>query len=159
MAKSILSFSFICDGCSILTFSFLRTKVETYFCEVNGGSTAKYVPRSVQIDLEAGVCDRVRNISNRVSHQTSSSLYFLRLRHSSGESWHILRYVPAPMAHCSSRTRLSLEMAERGTTGQKAVRHLFLFLFYFLLTLIRRSRHGSVYTDGMLNAPHLSRRL
>ena len=35
-------------------------KVETYFTEVNAGSVAKYVPRSVQIDLEAGVCDRVR---------------------------------------------------------------------------------------------------
>ncbi len=35
-------------------------KVETYFSEVNAGSVPKYVPRSVQIDLEAGVCDRVR---------------------------------------------------------------------------------------------------
>ncbi|KAH9015270.1 beta-tubulin 2 [Lactarius deliciosus] len=33
-------------------------RVETYFSEVNAGSVAKYVPRSVQIDLEAGVCDR-----------------------------------------------------------------------------------------------------
>ena len=37
-------------------------KVETYFSEVNAGSVAKYVPRSVQIDLEAGVCDRVRTL-------------------------------------------------------------------------------------------------
>ncbi|KAI0246969.1 beta-tubulin 2 [Lactifluus subvellereus] len=36
-------------------------RVETYFSEVNAGSTAKYVPRSVQIDLEAGVCDRIRS--------------------------------------------------------------------------------------------------
>jgi len=34
--------------------------VETYFSEVNAGSAPKYVPRSVQIDLEAGVCDRLR---------------------------------------------------------------------------------------------------
>jgi hypothetical protein len=34
--------------------------VDTYFSEVNS-STAKYVPRSVQIDLEAGVCDRLRS--------------------------------------------------------------------------------------------------
>ncbi len=38
----------------------LFVQVDTYFSEVNTGSTAKYVPRSVQIDLEAGVCDRVR---------------------------------------------------------------------------------------------------
>ncbi|KAH8977478.1 beta-tubulin 2 [Lactarius hatsudake] len=36
-------------------------RVETYFSEVNAGSVAKYVPRSVQIDLEAGVCDRIRS--------------------------------------------------------------------------------------------------
>ncbi|KAN0138797.1 beta-tubulin 2 [Lactarius tabidus] len=36
-------------------------RVETYFSEVNGGSVSKYVPRSVQIDLEAGVCDRIRS--------------------------------------------------------------------------------------------------
>jgi len=36
-------------------------RVETYFSEVNSGSTAKYVPRSVQIDLEAGVCERLRS--------------------------------------------------------------------------------------------------
>lgn len=35
--------------------------METYFSEINSGSTAKYVPRSVQIDLEAGVCDRLRS--------------------------------------------------------------------------------------------------
>ncbi|KAH9953206.1 beta-tubulin 2 tubb2 [Lactifluus volemus] len=35
-------------------------RVGTYFSEVNSGPTAKYVPRSVQIDLEAGVCDRIR---------------------------------------------------------------------------------------------------
>jgi tubulin beta len=35
--------------------------VDTYFSEVNSGSTAKYVPRSVQIDLEAGVCERLRS--------------------------------------------------------------------------------------------------
>ncbi|KAH9954326.1 beta-tubulin 2 [Russula dissimulans] len=35
-------------------------RVETYFSEVNAGSAPKYVPRSVQIDLEAGVCDRLR---------------------------------------------------------------------------------------------------
>ena len=35
--------------------------METYFSEINSGSTAKYVPRSVQIDLEASVCDRLRS--------------------------------------------------------------------------------------------------
>jgi tubulin beta len=39
---------------------FREKQVETYFSEVNEGSAAKYVPRSVQIDLEAGVCDRLR---------------------------------------------------------------------------------------------------
>jgi hypothetical protein len=45
-------------GARMLTSSLV--KVETYFTEVNAGSVPKYVPRSVQIDLEAGVCDRVR---------------------------------------------------------------------------------------------------
>jgi Tubulin/FtsZ family, GTPase domain len=36
-------------------------QVDTYFSEVNSGSAAKYVPRSVQIDLEAGVCERLRS--------------------------------------------------------------------------------------------------
>jgi tubulin beta len=36
-------------------------QVDTYFSEVNSESAAKYVPRSVQIDLEAGVCDRLRS--------------------------------------------------------------------------------------------------
>ncbi|KAJ7220228.1 beta-tubulin 2 [Mycena pura] len=35
--------------------------IGVYFSEVNVGSQAKYVPRSLQIDLEAGVCDRVRS--------------------------------------------------------------------------------------------------
>ena len=35
--------------------------MDTYFSEVNSGSVSKYVPRSVQIDLEAGVCDRLRS--------------------------------------------------------------------------------------------------
>jgi len=49
-----LSFCLIC-------FFYCFCQVETYFSEVNSGSTAKYVPRSVQIDLEAGVCDRLRS--------------------------------------------------------------------------------------------------
>ncbi|KAH7928103.1 beta-tubulin 2, partial [Leucogyrophana mollusca] len=32
-----------------------------YFTEVESGGRAKYVPRSVQVDLEAGVCDRIRS--------------------------------------------------------------------------------------------------
>ncbi|KAJ7672246.1 beta-tubulin 2 [Mycena polygramma] len=37
-------------------------QVGVYFAEVNNaGSQPKYVPRSLQIDLEAGVCDRVRS--------------------------------------------------------------------------------------------------
>ncbi|KAJ7746284.1 beta-tubulin 2 [Mycena metata] len=37
-------------------------RVGVYFAEVNhAGSQSKYVPRSLQIDLEAGVCDRVRS--------------------------------------------------------------------------------------------------
>ena len=35
--------------------------MDTYFSEVESGSVSKYVPRSVQIDLEAGVCDRLRS--------------------------------------------------------------------------------------------------
>ncbi|KAJ6577536.1 beta-tubulin 2 tubb2 [Mycena capillaripes] len=36
-------------------------RIGVYFAEVNVGSRPKYVPRSLQIDLEAGVCDRVRS--------------------------------------------------------------------------------------------------
>ncbi|KAJ7183277.1 beta-tubulin 2 [Mycena filopes] len=37
-------------------------RVGVYFAEVNhAGSQPKYVPRSLQIDLEAGVCERVRS--------------------------------------------------------------------------------------------------
>ncbi|KAJ7215699.1 beta-tubulin 2 [Mycena haematopus] len=36
-------------------------RIGVYFAEVNVGSQPKYVPRSLQIDLEAGVCDRVRS--------------------------------------------------------------------------------------------------
>ncbi|EKM78035.1 hypothetical protein AGABI1DRAFT_60995 [Agaricus bisporus var. burnettii JB137-S8] len=32
-----------------------------YFTEVEYGGTTRYVPRSVQVDLEAGVCDRLRS--------------------------------------------------------------------------------------------------
>ncbi|KAF7327387.1 Tubulin beta chain [Mycena kentingensis (nom. inval.)] len=35
--------------------------IGVYFSEVNSGSQTKYVPRSLQLDLEAGVCDRVRS--------------------------------------------------------------------------------------------------
>ncbi|TFK35600.1 beta-tubulin 2 tubb2 [Crucibulum laeve] len=31
-----------------------------YFTEVDGGGRTKYVPRSIQVDLEAGVCNRLR---------------------------------------------------------------------------------------------------
>jgi Tubulin/FtsZ family, GTPase domain len=44
-----------------VVYFIISVQVETYFSEVNSGSTAKYVPRSVQIDLEAGVCDRLRS--------------------------------------------------------------------------------------------------
>ncbi|KAJ7690050.1 beta-tubulin 2 [Mycena rosella] len=36
-------------------------RIGVYFAEVNNGSQAKYVPRSLQLDLEAGVCERVRS--------------------------------------------------------------------------------------------------
>ncbi|KAJ6549470.1 beta-tubulin 2 tubb2 [Mycena sp. CBHHK59/15] len=36
-------------------------RIGVYFSEVNLGSQSKFVPRSLQIDLEAGVCDRVRS--------------------------------------------------------------------------------------------------
>ncbi|KAF7317160.1 Tubulin beta chain [Mycena chlorophos] len=35
--------------------------IGVYFSEVTAGSTTKYVPRSLQLDLESGVCDRVRS--------------------------------------------------------------------------------------------------
>ena len=103
-------------------------KVETYFTEVNAGSVAKYVPRSVQIDLEAGVCDRVR-----ILHCAAP-----RVR-----SWDTLRYVPVLVARCSSRTRSSLGKVVREITGQKAVRLPSLALLHPC------SRSGdAVYTDG-----------
>ncbi|KAI0059253.1 beta-tubulin 2 [Artomyces pyxidatus] len=36
-------------------------RVATYFTEVDSDSATKYVPRSVQIDLEDGVCNRIRS--------------------------------------------------------------------------------------------------
>ncbi|KAJ7760644.1 beta-tubulin 2 [Mycena maculata] len=36
-------------------------RIGVYFAEVNSASQTKYVPRSLQIDLEAGVCERVRS--------------------------------------------------------------------------------------------------
>jgi hypothetical protein len=35
------------------------SKVGVYFNEVNSGTESKYIPRSIQVDLEAGVCNRV----------------------------------------------------------------------------------------------------
>ncbi|KAJ7056716.1 beta-tubulin 2 [Mycena amicta] len=35
--------------------------VGVYFSEVTSGSTTKYIPRSLQLDLEAGVCNSVRS--------------------------------------------------------------------------------------------------
>jgi hypothetical protein len=40
-------------------------QADVYFTEIsNQGEKPKYVPRSVQIDLEAGVCNRVRQLSS-----------------------------------------------------------------------------------------------
>lgn len=39
-------------------------KVGTYFTEVESSTGSKYVPRSVQIDLEAGVTNRVRPLNS-----------------------------------------------------------------------------------------------
>ena len=45
-----------------LIISFV-SQVGVYFTEVeNAGGKTKYVPRSVQVDLESGVCDRVCEI-------------------------------------------------------------------------------------------------
>lgn len=37
-------------------------QIGVYFTEVNAGPSAKYVPRSIQIDLESGVLDKVRSV-------------------------------------------------------------------------------------------------
>lgn len=50
LARSILS---------LLRQLIARSQIGVYFTEVNAGRAAKYVPRSVQIDLEAGVLNRV----------------------------------------------------------------------------------------------------
>jgi len=36
-------------------------RVGTYFSEINSSGPARYVPRSVQVDLETGVCDKLRS--------------------------------------------------------------------------------------------------
>ena len=105
-------------------------KVETYFSEVNAGSVPKYVPRSVQIDLEAGVCDRVR-----ILHCASTRPSF--------RSCNPLRYVLVLLADCSNRTRSSLGKVAPVITGQKAVRPPSSVRLYSC------SRCGDVvYTDG-----------
>ncbi len=58
-------------------------------------------------------------------------------------------YAPALLVRCSSRTRLSLAKAERGTIGRKAVR-LFPFLPLITTHFCTVFLLATVYTDGKL---------
>lgn len=49
-------------------------QVGTYFTEVKSSTGSKYVPRSVQIDLEAGVTNRVRVLES--FNYTAVPIYF-----------------------------------------------------------------------------------
>jgi hypothetical protein len=72
------------------------------------------------------------------------------------------RYVPAPPERSSGPTRSSLEKAEQGITGQKAVRVLFLLVIAFCSRIARRPCKRSdqsipmVCVNAMQNFPALS---
>ena len=53
----------------------VRSQVETYFSEAQtADGVTKYVPRSVQIDLEAGVCNRVCRLASCSRNDFSTDL-------------------------------------------------------------------------------------
>lgn len=47
------------QNCLPPTFDLCRSQAGVYFTQVDSSGPTKYVPRSVQVDLEAGVCNRV----------------------------------------------------------------------------------------------------
>lgn len=105
-----------------------------YFTEVESQGPTKYVPRSVQIDLEAGVC-------NHVSMQVPR---FLLLYHIT----QLYRFALVYWANCSDRTRFSQETQGQEITGQKDVSRasypIFLSGAYVTLEID--------YTEGTLTA-------
>jgi hypothetical protein len=58
--------------------------VGVYFTEVEGMGATKYVPRSVQIDLEDGVCNRV---SIQAEHSVTCVPYSNLIRSYKAERW------------------------------------------------------------------------
>lgn len=48
---------YVCAECCSLPGAHRRLQVGVYFDEIDG-TDPKYVPRSVQVDLEAGVCNQ-----------------------------------------------------------------------------------------------------
>ena len=81
---------------------------KVWFDEIeHAGQATKYVPRSVQVDLEEGVC-------NRVSKSCYLHYYYNILPYH-----HTLRFVAARLDHCSAQIRSSLVHQALETTGPK----------------------------------------
>jgi hypothetical protein len=87
-----------------------------YFNEIASDGPTKYIPRSIQIDLEDGVCNRV------CAFQPIIICYACSLG--------IQRSVAARWVNFSILTLSSPDKSERGTIGQKDVRSSLLLATY-----------------------------
>jgi hypothetical protein len=96
-----------------------------YFTEVESTNGSKYVPRSIQVDLESGVCDRVCRTSFRMSEYTKVPPSFVADR----------------LAHCFARTHIYTGRLVRETSGRRDVSIL-------TSSLIRYQSNHVVYTEG-----------
>jgi hypothetical protein len=83
-----------------------------YFNEIASDGPTKYIPRSIQIDLEDGVCNRVCAVQLIVVCSACSLC--------------IQRSVAARWVNFSILTHSSPDKSERGTIGQKDVRSFLL---------------------------------
>lgn len=81
-----------------------------YFTEIESGGVQRYVPRSTQIDLEAGVCNRVR--------QTLEYLSFFSVDQCSRS----LSFAAVQLVVFFAQIHMSPVILEQGTIGQKDVR-------------------------------------
>jgi hypothetical protein len=99
-----LTFSFFyCNDCSDYNTTQrhrLNPKKSSSSRSGNLAHTWPSIPRSVQIDLEVGVCDRV-HISNRVFPIQYFPVSFVAHQGVPPRIYLISRYIPVPPARCS----------------------------------------------------------
>ena len=128
----------VCDSVYIM-FLFYRTlmwrvsQVEVFFTEVEiSGFANKYVPRSVQVDLEEGVCDRVSAFPQTVLVLSPNEV--------------LCRSALALWGSCTVRIPTLQEVAVQETTGRKDVSSVYIIARYV--------SHESllVYTEGTSHA-------